>query len=256
MDRGAAGAAGAAVVVTGGAQGIGEVLCVELASRGYRVAVADRNVEKAEAVARLIGSDGGDAVALGVDVADEASCARAAERLEEEYGAVMGLVNNAAVFSTLEMKPFWRIPLDEWNHVLSVNLTGTWLMSRAMLPLLRRAAGASIVNISAAAVWFGRAEYAHYVSSKAGVIGLTRAMARELGPLGIRANAVTPGSIETGVPRSTVSPEQREAIVKAQCLPRVLVPEDLTSSVVFLLDPSSAAVSGQVVNADGGMVMH
>ncbi len=243
------------VVVTGGAQGIGEVLCRDLATRGYHVVVADRNVERAEGVAGSIRSGGGHATALDVDVADEASCARAADRLETEHGAVIGLVNNAAVFSTLEMKPFWQIPLDEWTHVLSVNLTGTWLMSRALLPLLRREPGASIVNISAAAVWFGRANYAHYVSSKAGMIGLTRAMARELGPIGIRANAVTPGSVQTGVTRSTVTPEQRQAIIQAQCLARALTPEDLTSSVAFLLDPASAAVTGQVVNADGGMVM-
>ena len=243
------------MVVTGGAQGIGEMLCTDLAARGYCVVVADRNAEESEAVVRAIRGTGGHASALHVDVADEASCAGAAALLEQEHEDLVGLVNNAAVFSTLEMKPFWEIPLDEWNHVLSVNLTGTWLMSRAMLPLLRRAQSASIVNISAAAVWFGRADYAHYVSSKAGVIGLTRAMARELGPLGIRANAVTPGSVQTGVTRSTVTPEQREAIVRAQCLPRALTPEDMRSSVAFLLDPASAAITGQVVNADGGMVM-
>lgn len=242
------------VLVTGGAQGLGRAFCLDLAERGYRVVVADVESSKASTVGAEIGSAGGDALLLELDVSDERSCERAARALAQEPGSLCGLVNNAAIFSALDMKPFWELSLAEWNQVLAVNVTRVWLGTRALLSLLRHSENASIVNISAAAVWSGRAGYARYAASKAGVVGLSRAMARELDSVGIRVNTVTPGSVETGIPRATVSAEQRRAIVGAQCLNRVITPEDITGAVAFLLDRSSLGVIGQVINVDGGMV--
>ncbi|CAL9639137.1 (S)-1-Phenylethanol dehydrogenase (plasmid) [Streptomyces sp. enrichment culture] len=242
------------VVVTGGGQGIGRACCHDLAARGYRVVVADIRHDLAQQVAEEIKDKGLDALGLHLDVADEESCRTAARTLEENDGHLHGLVNNAALFSTLTMKPFWEIDLAEWNRVLAVNLTGAWLTTKALLPLLRRSDEPRVVNISASAVWFGRENYAHYVASKAGMIGLTRAMARELGDHGVRVNAITPGSIDTGIPRGSVTPEQRAAITRSQMLQKVLTSDDLSGAVAFLLGRDSASITGQVLNVDGGMV--
>jgi NAD(P)-dependent dehydrogenase (short-subunit alcohol dehydrogenase family) len=111
---------------------------------------------------------------------------------------VFGLVNNASIFSTLKMRPFWEIPTDEWNKVQAVNLTGVFNVTKAAREALIASAFGSVVNISSSTILFGRQNYAHYVSSKAGVLGLSRAMARELGPFGVRVNTLTPGPTFTG----------------------------------------------------------
>jgi 3-oxoacyl-[acyl-carrier protein] reductase len=223
------------VVVTGSGQGIGRAMAIDLAERGYRVVVADLNVDRGLAVADEITAKGGQGRALAVDIADAASCRAAAEELRDSVGSLHGLVNNAAMFSTLTMKPFWEIPADEWNRVIGVNLTGTWQITTALLPLLRGADASAIVNIAASAVWIGRPHYAHYVASKAGVIGLTYAMSRELADDGIRVNAVTPGSVRTEIPRGTITPEQVAAQVAAQSVRRPAGPTDLVGAVAFLL---------------------
>ena len=243
------------VLVTGAGQGIGRVLAHDLAGRGWRVVVADLAGDRAATVVEEIAAKGGLAEAVTVDVADADSCRAVAAEVEARHGALDGLVNNAALFSTLTMKPFWEIPDDEWDRVLRVNLTGLWLITRALLPALRQAPAASIVNISASAVWIGRPNYAHYVASKAGGIGLTYVMARELGELGIRVNAVTPGSVATEIPRHTVTAAQRQSMTDAQCVRRPATPEDLAGTVAFLLGRDSAFISGQTVNVDGGLTV-
>ena len=137
------------VLVTGAGQGIGRVLAHDLAGRGWRVVVADLAGDRAATVVEEIAAKGGLAEAVTVDVADADSCRAVAAEVEARHGALDGLVNNAALFSTLTMKPFWEIPDDEWDRVLRVNLTGLWLITRALLPALRQAPAASIVNISA-----------------------------------------------------------------------------------------------------------
>jgi 3-oxoacyl-[acyl-carrier protein] reductase len=243
------------VVVTGSGQGIGRAIAVELANRGDHVVVADLSGERANAVVDEITADGGKARALVVDIADSASCRAAARELLDTVGTVDGLVNNAAMFSTLTMKPFWEIPEAEWQRVVQVNLTGTWQVTTALLPLLRRSAAGAIVNIAASAVWIGRPHYAHYVASKAGVIGLTYAMSRELADDGIRVNAVTPGSVRTEIPRDTITPAQVAAQVAAQSVRRPAGPADLVGAVAFLLGRDSAFISGQTLNVDGGLTV-
>ncbi|MBB5157202.1 SDR family NAD(P)-dependent oxidoreductase [Saccharopolyspora phatthalungensis] len=238
------------VLVTGSGQGIGRVLALGLAERGWRVIVADLDGQRAESVAAKAGGE-----AVTVDISSAESCREAAHLLQHEDVVLDGLVNNAALFSTLTMKPFWEIDEQEWDRVLRVNLTGTWQITTALLPLLRRSAAASIVNIAASAVWIGRSNYAHYVASKAGVIGLTYVMSRELADDGIRANALTPGSVRTEIPRHTITPEQVRAQVNAQNVQRPGTPEDLLGAVAFLLGPDSGFVSGQTLNVDGGLTV-
>jgi 3-oxoacyl-[acyl-carrier protein] reductase len=190
------------------------------------------------------------------DIADEASCAEAVAKAHENFGGVFGLVNNASIFSTLKMRPFWEIPPAEWDAVQKVNLTGVFNMTRAAREALVASGCGSVVNVSSSTILFGRQNYAHYVSSKAGVMGLSRAMARELGPHNARVNPLTPGPTFTEVERATVTPEQKEAMIATQCLRRPGAPEDIADAALFLLSKQARWVTGQLLNVDGGMMTH
>jgi 3-oxoacyl-[acyl-carrier protein] reductase len=242
------------VIVTGGGQGIGRRIALTMSERGAEVCIADTNVARGNAVVSEITAAGGRALFVECDVSNAAACEAVVAKTAEAFGGVTGLVNNAAIFSTLPMRPFWEIPEEEWDAVLSVNLKGVWLMARAALPQLREAAEASIINMSSSTVMMGRQNYAHYVASKAGVIGLSRAMAREVGQFGIRVNALTPGPVFTEIPRATVTEQQRADLVNAQSLKRSGEPQDIAAVVAFLLGPDSKFMTGQTVNVDGGMM--
>ncbi|MFY1638055.1 SDR family NAD(P)-dependent oxidoreductase [Solwaraspora sp. WMMB335] len=249
--------AGRVAVVTGGGQGLGRAFAHRLAADGARVAVADRNADAAATVAAEISSAaGGTAVAVPVDVADEVSVAAMTGQVVDAYGGIDVLVNNAAVFSTLAMRPFDEIDPAEWDRVMAVNVRGPFLCARAAAPVMRHAGYGKIVNISSATVWIGRPHYLHYVTSKAALIGMTRALATELGPAGIRVNAVTPGATRTEIPRATVTPEQERAIVAGQAIKRRQVPGDLVGVVAFLAGADSDFMTGQTVNVDGGAAFH
>jgi 3-oxoacyl-[acyl-carrier protein] reductase len=244
--------AGRLAVVTGAGQGLGRAFATRLRAEGARVVIADLDAAKAEAVAAGLGAG---ATAIAVDVADPDSVAELARRAGE-LGPVDILVNNASIFSTLEMRPFDDIPVDEWDRVMAVNVKGVFLCARAFVPGMRAAGYGKIVNISSATVFIGRPLYLHYVTSKAAVIGLTRALATEVGPAGIRVNAVTPGATQTEVPRKTVTPEQAERIIAAQAIKRREVAEDVVGTVAFLAAPDSDFITGQTVNVDGGAAFH
>jgi 3-oxoacyl-[acyl-carrier protein] reductase len=241
--------AGRVAVVTGAGQGLGRAFAHRLAGEGARVAVADRNTDAARAVAGDIGAA---ALAVTVDVADEASVLSMVDEVARACGGIDVLVNNAAVFSTLAMRSFEEIGVPEWDLVMAVNVRGPFLCARAAAPLMRRAGSGKIVNISSAAVLLGRPGYLHYVTSKAAVIGMTRSLATELGPAGVTVNAVLPGSTETEVPRATVTPEQVVRIVDRQAVKRRQVPDDLVGVVAFLATPDSDFMTGQCLNVDGG----
>jgi NAD(P)-dependent dehydrogenase (short-subunit alcohol dehydrogenase family) len=240
---------GRVAIVTGAAQGIGRVFARALAEAGAIPVIADRNMPKAEAVAQEIG---GAAVALEVDVADAGSVQAMADAVEAKHGRTDILVNNAAIFSTITMRPFEQIPLDEWDQVLRVNLTGPFLCARAVLPAMRRAKWGRIVNIGSGAVTLGRPGYLHYIATKAGLAGMSRSMARELGADGITVNTILPGATFTEIERKTVTPEWVERIVAQQCVHRPETPEDLVGALLFLCSPGAAFVTGQAINVDGG----
>jgi 3-oxoacyl-[acyl-carrier protein] reductase len=242
------------VVVTGAAQGLGRSYAHRIAADGATVVVADINADGGGAVAREIGDKGGTARFIRLDVADPASCAGLAEAVSGEFGALHGLVNNAAIFSTIQMRPFWEIPVEEWDRLMAVNLRGPWLLTGALLPALRAAHAASIVNVASDAAWMGRPGYLHYIASKSGVAGMTHSMARELGGDDIRVNSISPGPTYTEVPRGTVSPQQKEAMRAAQALHRDAGPEDMSGVVAFLLSDDSRFVTGQTVHVNGGLV--
>ena len=240
---------GRVAIVTGAGQGLGRVFAKAFALAGATAVIAERNHDKGRAVATEIGNA---AFAIHTDVADPASIDGMVAEVDRRFGRVDILVNNAGVFSTLEMRPFEQIPLDEWEQVLRVNVTGPFLCARAVLPAMRRAKWGRIINMASGAVTLGRPNYLHYITSKAALVGMTRSMARELGADGITVNSILPGATFTEIERKTVSPEQKQRIVAQQCIPRPEVPEDLVGTVLFLASEASAFVTGQALTVDGG----
>jgi 3-oxoacyl-[acyl-carrier protein] reductase len=243
---------GRVAIITGAGQGLGRAFAKAFATAGAVPIIAEQNGERAEAVAAEIAQAGAQALAIQTDVADTASLQRMISVIESSYGRVDILINNAAIFSTLEMQPFEEIPLDEWERVLRVNVTAPFLCARAVLPLMRRAKWGRIVNMASGAVTLGRPNYLHYITSKAALEGMTRSMARELGPDGITVNSILPGATFTEIERKTVSPEQKQKIIGLQCIPRAEVPEDLVGTVLFLASDASAFLTGQSITVDGG----
>ena len=240
------------VIITGAGQGIGKVFAEAFARAGAIAVIAERNAANGEAVAGEITADNGKAFAVTTDVSQADSIAAMIAAVEDRYGRIDILINNAGIFSTLEMRPFDQIPLEEWEQVLRVNVTGPFLCSRAVLPAMRRAKWGRIINMASGAVTMGRPNYLHYIASKGALAGMTGSMARELGPDGITVNAILPGATFTEIERKTVSPEQKVRIVAQQCIPRAETPEDLMGTVLFLASDHAAFLTGQCLTVDGG----
>lgn len=244
---------GKVAVITGAGQGLGRAYAHRFVREGARVVVADVQEDKANKVAQEVRDLGGEGLAVKVDVSDPESVQDMFGQIVERFGQVDVLINNASIFSTIEMKPFEEISLEEWNRLMAVNLTGSFLCCQAVSPHMRERKQGRIINISSGVVLMGRPFYAHYVASKAGIIGLTRALANELGEDNITINAITPGPTETEVPRETVSPEQAQAMIDAQAIKRRETAEDLVGVAVFLASEDSKFITGQVINVDGGL---
>ena len=241
------------VIITGAGQGIGRIFAKAFALAGASVVIAERNQKTAVSVAGEILKAKGQALAVTTDVGDPASIAEMIELVEDEYGRIDVLINNAGIFSTLQMRPFDHIPLEEWEQVLRVNLTGPFLCARAVLPAMRRAKWGRIINVASGAVRLGRPNYLHYIATKSALIGMSLSMARELGADGITVNAILPGATFTEIERNSVTPQQKERIISMQCIPRAEVPEDLVGAVLFLASEASSFVTGQSINLDGGV---
>jgi NAD(P)-dependent dehydrogenase (short-subunit alcohol dehydrogenase family) len=244
---------GRVVIITGSAQGIGRELARQFAAAGAFAVVADLDIGKADAVVKEIADAGGVGLATRVDVADESSVAAMVDTVIQQWGRVDVLINNASIFATIEKGPFDQIPLAQWEQVLKVNVTGSYLCTRAVAAHMRAAGFGRIINISSDAVTRGTVNYLHYVTSKSALIGMTNSLARELGGYGITVNCVRPGSVATEVERA-VNPtaEVRNRAASLQCIPRGMVPTDLVGIMFFLATPASAFVTGQTIACDGG----
>jgi 3-oxoacyl-[acyl-carrier protein] reductase len=246
------------VIVTGGAQGIGRAYCQRLAHDGASVVVADIDGPRAEAVADDLRRAELEALAVQTDVADVAATERMAAAAIARYGRIDGLVNNAAMYQrpAVTRAPFEEIPLDEWDRVMAVNLRGVFLCSRAVVPHMKRQGYGKIVNISSGTVFSGTPRFAHYVTSKAGVIGFTRALARELGDSNITVNAVAPGLTQSFDEIDDETLQRFEQISQSRAMKRVQTPQDLVGAIAFLCSSDSDFMTGQTLVVDGGSAMN
>ena len=242
---------GRVAIVTGGSPGIGAAYCRGFAAEGAAVAAAD--VADASEVVHGITKAGGTAIAVSVDVTDRASTERMAEEVSAEFGRIDTLVNNAAYYTAVKQSPFEDIQVEEWDLAFAVNVRGPWLCARAVSPYMRRQRFGRIINISSMTVHDGTPNFLHYVTTKAAVIGLTRAMAREMGGDNITVNTVTPDYIPHDRSYAATQPEWLEEwIVNRRCLKREEVPEDVVGVVLFLAGPGADFITGQSIAVNGG----
>jgi 3-oxoacyl-[acyl-carrier protein] reductase len=241
-------------VITGAGQGIGRAYALRFVQEGARVVLADLQHDNARRVAQEIQDTGGEGLAVRTDVADPASVRDMVQQCLDRFGQIDILVNNAAISSGIQHKPFEQITLEEWDRLMAVNLTGSFLCCQAVTPSMRRQRQGRIINIcSAVARRAGPWRYAHYVTSKAGIIGLTRALATELGDDHITVNAISPGPVETEVSAGAPVSEEIKALIAAQVIHRRETPADLVGVAVFLASDDARFITGQVINVDGGL---
>ena len=244
-------------IVTGGGHGIGRAYCLGLAKAGASVVAADIDASAADETKALVEKNGGQAQSVEIDVADEKSTLKMAESAVKAFGKIDFLINNAAVFSTIPISrlSFDKISIEEWNKVMLVNLTGTWLCCRAVVPYMKKQRGGKIINISSGSIFSGTGMRIHYVASKAGIIGITRTLARELGDFNITVNTLAPGSTLSERPEDEKAIEHRKKALSKRCVKRLQFPEDLVGAMVFLCANASDFMSGQTMIIDGGGMM-
>ncbi|MXP65014.1 SDR family oxidoreductase [Roseomonas sp. M0104] len=242
------------VIVTGGSRGIGAAIAVGLARAGYRIAIGCRHPGEAGAVLSDAAQAGSEAVAMPLDVASEADIRRVFDEAEMRYGALHALVNNAGITGPLgrfaDLDPAWM------RRVAEVNLTGTMLCAQAALRCFGRAdaRGRSIVNISSIAAHTGSpGEYVHYAASKAGVEAFTLGLAREVAPLGIRVNAVAPGTVNTGIHALAGDPGRPARVAPRVPMGRVGEPDEIAAAVTWLVSDAASYCTGAVLRASGGL---
>ncbi|HVL76762.1 MAG TPA: glucose 1-dehydrogenase [Noviherbaspirillum sp.] len=243
-------------IVTGGAQGIGAAYARALAAEGARVAVAD--ILDGTAVAKDIEAAGGQAMSVTVNVADEASANAMAQAVIEHFGRIDILVNNAAVYASLQLKPFTEIDVAEWDKVMAVNVRGPFLCAKAVVPFMRREGYGRIVNISSGTPFKGTPNLLHYVTSKGAILAFTRALAREVGGDGICVNTLAPGLVlSEGVIQNEAMREKLTGpVIASRAIKRDQMPEDLIRPLLFLASDDCAFMTGETVVVDGGSVMH
>jgi len=241
---------GKIALVTGGSQGIGEAIAKRLAAAGAHVAVAARNEEKARAVAGAIAAAGGSSEAVAMDVADPVSVSAGMKGLVERHGRVDIVVNNAGV---TEDGLILRMGKEAWDRVVATDLTGVFLVSQeAAKAMVRKKVAGRIINITSVVGLMGNAGQTNYAAAKAGVVGFTKALAREIGSRGITVNAIAPGYIETAM-TDTLSAESKEALNRQIVLGRLGTGEDVAGAVLYLASDLAAYVTGTCLNVSGGL---
>ncbi len=238
-------------LITGSGRGIGREIAARLAADGFAIMLSDVNAETLEATKQAFAAAGRTVAATVANVADAADAERLVTETMTAFGRVDALVNNAGITRdglVLRMKD------EQWDAVLNVNLRGTFLMSRAALKPMLKQKGGTIINIASVIGLMGNAGQANYAASKAGIIGLSRSLAKEYGSKGIRVNAIAPGFIKSEM-TDALSPETREALLKQIPLGFLGEPADVADLVSFLASSRSRYITGQVLQVDGGMVM-
>jgi 3-oxoacyl-[acyl-carrier protein] reductase len=242
---------GRVALVTGASQGIGRACALALAKAGAKVALAARNEEKLKQAVDEIATGGGEAAAFRIDVGDEDSIKSGVKAALEKFGKIEILVNNAGVTrDTLVL----RMKRADWDSVITTNLTGAHLCIQAVLGSMLKQRWGRIINISSVFGQMGQAGQANYAASKAGLIGLTMAVAREVASRGVTANAIAPGFIETAMTEA-LSPEMKQEALKLIPLGRTGTDADIANAVVFLASEDAGYITGNVLKVNGGMLM-
>jgi 3-oxoacyl-[acyl-carrier protein] reductase len=236
------------VIITGGGGKIAKAYALAFAREGARLSLPD--IAPAEALVKSIRDMGGTAISMACDVSDEKSVQGVIEETAKQFGTIDVLINNAAYFMTVWKGPFWQMSVAEFDQAMAVNVRGSWLCAKAVVPHMQKQRSGKIINISSNVALTGNPNYLHYVTSKGALIAMTRAMARELGQWNICVNTVSPGFVVTE--GRQVDPEYEKIRVQQRSLKRTQVEDDLVGTVVYLSSPESDFMTGQLLNVDGG----
>jgi len=241
--------------VTGAAIGNGQAFASEFAREGARVVLADL-IEATETRERIMAHPGAlEPRMLTVDVTSESATKEMARTVKEEFGRIDILINNAGIY---DEEPFELLTLEAWKRVIDVNLTGLFLATKAVLPVMKQQAFGRIINLSSDTIWLGTPYLVHYVTSKMGVVGFTRALATEVGKYGVTVNAITLGLTATQRPPGTRLTQGNilAHVLPPQAIERAETPEDIARIVSFLASEASSIITGQTINVDGGVARH
>ncbi len=242
---------GRVALVTGASQGIGRATALRLAAEGAHVALAARSLDKLEAVAAEIAAAGGSAKAFALDMASEDSIKACAKAVVEHFGKLEILVNNAGI--TRDILAL-RMKRHDWDDVITTNLTGAFLLTQACMQALLKARWGRVINITSVVGEIGQAGQANYAASKAGLIGLTKSLARELASRQITVNAIAPGYIETAM-TAILNDEQKKAMTQNIPLNRAGTDKEIAAAVAFLASEDAAYITGHTLDVNGGMYM-
>jgi NAD(P)-dependent dehydrogenase (short-subunit alcohol dehydrogenase family) len=239
---------GRTVLVTGAARGVGRAIAEACAAAGARLVIADVLEDAGRAAAAAL-----PARFVHVDLADPASIAALADDIARHEGALHGLVNNAAIATGIGGPEYDAIAIETWDRVMSVNVRGTWLVTRAMGPMLSASGSGRVVNIASDTALWGAPRLLAYVASKGAVISMTRSLAREMGPRGVGVTAVAPGILRNEA-TEYVPAERHRLYETGRAAPGPMVPEDIAPTIVFLLTPGALALTGQLLPVNAGFV--
>ena len=240
------------IIVTGAAQGLGKAFSVALAKEGAKIVAVD--IADCGGTIQEIEASGGVARGLRTDVSSPEDTQKMAEETIRTFGRVDVLVNCAAIVAALQRKPFFEIDPAEWDRVMAVNVRGPWLCTRAVFPHMKSQGKGKIINFTSETFFTGSPGFVHYVTSKGGVVGMTRSLAVELGPHNININAIAPGFTDSEGARAVGDVTKYD--VSRTPMGRLEQPHDLFGALIFLASDDSDFVTGQTLLVDGGRVMH